>query len=717
MFSSIYTYSLPLPVDAFNQNSASSYLKNNQVDDWTVMALASGKNLEGVNTNFLNQDPGNNPTDIEKRILARSAAGYDDGGMANRLADQFDGTEIAPEQKLINDDIFGLLALSAANKKPQIRSKLAEFIIDNQNSDGGWGFVHSPSQSDSNDTAMAIMALIAGGEDKNSNTIKQAFKFLNSTKKNGGYAFASGYNPDTASTAWVVSAFSAVGQNPPNSAINFLKDKQQTNGGFSWQENQNPSALMTAYAVIALNEDFYPIQGKGSVPEPPQTGTVGGQVVNENGQPVSGAKIDTCSLGTQITDNNGHWKTEYQGKRQGLCARIISLPNKYISAKPSNLTAETAGASTYEHQIAGTYSRESGIGSEENVKWDIADDLGLNFIAKEKPENPEPVEQDFQVAVVNGEQIYYKGNQSFNSFTFADSSGASHNFSSPRALGTLIESGLSYEINNTSLGFFVKEINQTKPQGTIGWQYAVNGTKPNVGAADYKLSNGDQVLWFFADANSPTPQFPNDDGQIVNDEYNTRLQINVNVVKKQVQPEIILKASKENIKIGDETTLSWEIKNANIANSSPNNWTNDSMKGSLTIQPAKTTEFTITAVSGTETKSKTIKISVNQQPSIVFGVDQASINFGNLTPGESSDLKTIKITNSGTKNLEIKAQLEKNTPLFKTGLSVDGQSINNFQSSLQKQSGKNLQLKLTIPNNFSQNGEILDVLIFKAKAK
>ena len=33
-----------------------------------------------------------------------------------------------------------------------------------------------------------------------------------------------------------------------------------------------------------------------------------------------------------------------------------------------------------------------------------------------------------------------------------------------------------------------------------GWMYKVNGTPPNIGAGAYKLKAGDQVIWYYVNA-------------------------------------------------------------------------------------------------------------------------------------------------------------------------------------------------------------------------
>lgn len=59
--------------------------------------------------------------------------------------------------------------------------------------------------------------------------------------------------------------------------------------------------------------------------------------------------------------------------------------------------------------------------------------------------------------------------------------------------------GLPYHAQSSSLGEYVDEINGEKAAGASGWLYDVNAVSPSVGAADYTLSAGDSVVWYFGD--------------------------------------------------------------------------------------------------------------------------------------------------------------------------------------------------------------------------
>src|SRR3989344_3134585 len=83
------------------------------------------------------------------------------------------------DQSIRNDDIFGLLALLAAGEPigDEVVSSAKNFVIQNQNADGGWAFAIL-SGSDTNMTAMAIMALLESGVSKSDANISKAIQYL-----------------------------------------------------------------------------------------------------------------------------------------------------------------------------------------------------------------------------------------------------------------------------------------------------------------------------------------------------------------------------------------------------------------------------------------------------------------------------------------------------------------------------------------------------------
>jgi hypothetical protein len=59
--------------------------------------------------------------------------------------------------------------------------------------------------------------------------------------------------------------------------------------------------------------------------------------------------------------------------------------------------------------------------------------------------------------------------------------------------------GFTYHIKEMSYGPYLDKINNDEASGLIGWLYLVNYLSPSVGANDYILKTGDEVLWYFGD--------------------------------------------------------------------------------------------------------------------------------------------------------------------------------------------------------------------------
>lgn len=581
----------PVPTRAaYDSSAAASFLKTQNLDEWSVMALAAGNSLSGVSLNFLKDNPGNLPTDIEKRILAIVAASenpetFGTTNLVQKLNTSFNGTEIAGTGagSLLNDDIFGLLALAASNALPTVRTSLVTLIKANQNIDSGWSYAKKGAASDSNDTAMAIMALLASGESANSQILNEAYNYLDTTKTSTGYSFdaKSGFGPDGASTAWVISALEAGGQSVPDSATDYLQSLQKTNGGFAWQASSSSgSAQITAYAVVALLHKFYPVK---------------------------------------------------------------------ISASPTTTTA--------------------------TVKI-----LGAS-----------------QETIFNDQVTF--------------------NYANPTALDTVAEAArlgnFSYVTKNTSLGLYVESIAGIYPSGDKGWLYAVGGIKPSVGAANYKLVGGEKVLWFYGGPTDPVPSDTNSGG---GSSASVSLSVNIEAPVEPA-PEITLTTSKTSIKLGEKATLTWSTQGAtSVTSSSPGNFAQNTLAGSLEVEPLQSTTYTLTVSGSGGSATKSVTITVNSDPSIIFSVDTKSIDFGTLKPGESSTGQLLGLLNSGATRLKITATLKNADPIFEQGIYLANYLWSAYQTEISANSSQTVNLVLKVPSSTKTSGNKTGTLIFWASS-
>ncbi len=266
---------------------AVDYLKNQTPDAWITQALVAAGET-GVPIDHLKSvaEGGFNPTnDYAKTILALAAAGENPTTFGSidyvaKLQSYYDGTQMG-DATLLNDDIWSILALASIKKTGSAEAIAAkDFLLANQNADGGWGYAVGGS-SGSNDTAAAVMALLEMGLDAGSAVITNAVAFLH-TRQNDDGGFMNdpvwGTASDSGSDAWVISAIYRIGEQPAawikngNSPLTHLQLLQDgADGGFWWMDpSGNPefnNKAMTPYAVIALAGKSFPI-GYYDIPQP-----------------------------------------------------------------------------------------------------------------------------------------------------------------------------------------------------------------------------------------------------------------------------------------------------------------------------------------------------------------------------------------------------------------------------------------------------------------
>ena len=166
-----------------------SYLQSHSDNAWASMALVAAG--EPVDVSYLQDFSGSGAIDYAAPILALTAAGedprtYPNTNLVEALLSFHSGSQIG-DSGLVNDDIFSLLALVSAGVSESDPAAIdaKNFILSNQNSDGGWGY-STGSGSDTNTTAAAIMALRAVGVSVGNSVLTDAKSYLQSAQNDDG---------------------------------------------------------------------------------------------------------------------------------------------------------------------------------------------------------------------------------------------------------------------------------------------------------------------------------------------------------------------------------------------------------------------------------------------------------------------------------------------------------------------------------------------------
>ncbi len=260
--------------------------------DWGMTALAAaGINAADVSTSLADpsaQDfyldewqsigPGGAGTDAERGILAGVAGGLQPSRLSTstadtttsnlvaRIAELFDGAQIG-ETGLLNDDIFGVLALHQAGAPQPILREIVDYLRPQQHTDGGWTWNTSLSApSDTDMTGSVVAAFCAAGVAPSDPDLQQAFASLHSLQDpaTGGFinppeSFGIGLNTDT--TGWVTSGLIQCGIDPQGpewttaqgkTPLDYLVSMQRPDGHFDWTDEYGGGAFETYSSVRPL---------------------------------------------------------------------------------------------------------------------------------------------------------------------------------------------------------------------------------------------------------------------------------------------------------------------------------------------------------------------------------------------------------------------------------------------------------------------------------
>jgi len=571
-------------------SDAVSYLKAQDDSSWVTMALVAAG--EAVDVDYLKSTSGSTAISLETPILALTAAGEDprtfpDTDLISQLKGFYDGTQIG-DASGVNDDIFGILALVSAGESV-LSSEVQgakEFVLSNQNADGGWGWAVG-ADSDTNDTAAGIMALMASGVGGSDPPIEDAIDYLKAAQNDdGGFPYdpksSFGTASDASSTAWVISAILKLGESPTswtnnsNNPVDFLWSLQTEDGYFENTPGAGETGFTpteTAYAVIALSDKTLPV------------GIIDG--------PAPAPEVDF----------------RIEGKDTLICKGSVE--------------AATA--------------------------MDV---------------------------VINA----------------ADSC------------------GYTYVIEELSFGLFMRNINDEEPEGLAGWLYRVNLELPNVGAANYELAEGDEVLWYYAEfENEPLRLTIIEEkdlysvGESVEGIVESFDGVNWNNV---VEADVLMNGS-------SVLTNSGGLFEIEISES-----------GVFGIRAEKD-EFvrsdSSTIIAGDASGSIDLDVEIVEEggdgdsggggdpPEVGFSVTPSQLSFGKLEPG-SFVTQDVSLTNEGQKDLNIKAVVQ-GDEVF-SFLNIAGVVWSLFEMLLPPSVQESIEVKLSVPSEFSSFGSKQGMLIF-----
>jgi hypothetical protein len=381
--------------------------------DWAAIAfgangvdVANIKQEEASLYDYLIADqptPSSAATIWERKILAIVAIGEDpsDFGGTNfveNLENLYSDNQIG-DPILLNDDIFGILALIASGPlaNQEILADSVDFVISHQDESGGFSWTTESCiwcGSDSNDTSAAIQALKAAQDQGLTHSeletaLENAQQYLLSTQKEeGGFGYDLYSDADGSSTAWALMALNSLELNDSPEATRaaaWLIANQNPDGGFHYQSGFGSDTSTTSHAVIAMSGKSWildifdpnanptpspspnptaaptpistPTPSPSPTPEPTPTPTPSPTVINNNSyltNVIEGPNIDHENTGSVLGDHDTI-------SSQSSVIEDVGFDSDDPSLKPQNQDLDTQTKNNHESAILLTLMSLGGI--------------------------------------------------------------------------------------------------------------------------------------------------------------------------------------------------------------------------------------------------------------------------------------------------------------------------------------------------------------------
>lgn len=274
--------------------------------------------------------------------------------------------------------------------------------------------------------------------------------------------------------------------------------------------------------------------------------------------------------------------------------------------------------------------------------------------------------------------------------------------------------GLTYQIEDTQYGLYLKTIANEEPVSYVGWSFLVNYEGLQVGAADFSLHTDDNIVIYYGNWDdlplrvtlpTLTPALnAATTGTVEKYDYNQK------VWQAAAGASVKLSSSSQTISTDSAGyfNLTWpEAGSFSLGATLAN-----------TVRSAPV----VVIVNGQDSQQKSVDLSVNIAPTngatpppptaaVAFGIS-GDLNFGDLAPGQSA-AKSLTISNQGSAAIKLTASLA-GASLFTQNLRLDSSLVPAWQKSVAMGANSAVNASLTIPANYVKQGKEQGTLIFWA---
>lgn len=198
-------------------------------------------------------------------------------------------------------------------------------------------------------------------------------------------------------------------------------------------------------------------------------------------QPTISNEVKSSIKKKDISKKEETKQIESQEKSKKTDTKLSDSSSKQETKKQETKKIETKSSST-KQETKKTETNNSSSKQETSAPQQV-----------EPPKQETPIKQTVSVQVIGVNSIMMQGNIEVNSSSTA--------YSVLRELAK--QNGKSISTKGFGSTVYVSGIDGLKEFDhgpSSGWMYKVNGTPPNIGAGAYRLKAGDQVIWYYVNA-------------------------------------------------------------------------------------------------------------------------------------------------------------------------------------------------------------------------
>lgn len=508
-------------------------------------------------------------------------------------------------------------------------------------------------------------------QSQDAETLRTLFATLNSHLSNGQFGSDTQLNDDF----WALLAAGSVNKAGDFASVkDFILSHQNADGGWSWATSGTSDSNDTAAAIMALTEA---------------------------GVASSNTAIINALNYLQTTQNSdGGFAYDLVSDSDGAStAWVIATLNKLDIDPNTWLQGENTPLSFLN-------SLQQADGS---FLWLASDTQGSSMVTayallalldKSYPVNHVniPAEENN-----NNEQVSIRIEGPDDTICLAD------NVTGETVLAVLVQAAtvcnFTYQIQDTEYGPYVASIAGFSGQGLSGWQYWQNW-QPGMQAANVQtVQAGDEILWAYG---------PFD---ILPSRLTATLSENNLNVQAQYYNGSWQNLSNQTVQVGDQ------VLNTDATGHLSVNLANNGVYPVYVVQNddyIRSPKVYVTVGSGIS-QSVALLVNIendegeNPPEQVSFSVSQASLNFGQLQPGQIGE-NILQIHNTGNVAIHLEANIS-GSDVFVQHTSLENIAWQTWQEQLGVAGSESVNVKLNLPNNLSSSGNQTGQLIFWAQAQ